>query len=113
MPSLYLFFDFSFKSPLDVLEEADISLHVKHRRTKRSNTNFLSNILDSINWKETSNTTVLFNKDKKPFSILKMTTNPTPDVGILDSIYTSPNAETQFNFTCTSCFGKVELAYHL
>lgn len=100
-------------SPLDVLEEANISLHVKHRRTKRSNTNFLSNILDSINWEETSNTTVLFNKDKKPFSILKMTNNPTSDVGILDSINTSPNAETHFNFTCTSCFGKVELAYHL
>ncbi|XP_056020825.1 uncharacterized protein LOC125651534 isoform X3 [Ostrea edulis] len=102
-------------SPLDVLEEADVSVHVNHRRTKRSNTNFLSNILDSINWEERTNTTVLFNQEKHLFSLIKMANNPDPEVEILNNSasHNHDAAGTQFNFTCISCFGTTYLSYHL
>ncbi|XP_062572080.1 uncharacterized protein LOC134234049 [Saccostrea cucullata] len=100
-------------SPLDILEEADISVHVRHR-SKRSNTNFLSNILDSINWGERTNTTVELNQERKPFSLLKMSGNPESEVTVFNSaIQGQSSTGTEFNFTCSSCFGTIDLSYHL
>ena len=101
-----------FHSPLDVLEEAQVSVHVKHRRLKRSNTNFLSNILDSINWRENSNTTLKLNRNMESFSILKTSNYPEPTVGIQNE-HPDQETETEFNFTCFSCIGTVGLSYHL
>ncbi|XP_062588036.1 uncharacterized protein LOC134249705 [Saccostrea cucullata] len=100
-------------SPLDILEEVDVSLHAKHR-TKRSNSNFLSNILDSINWDEVANTTVVFNPERNSFSLLKMANNPEPEVRIYNSSSQDQMITgTHFNFTCSSCFGTIDLSYHL
>lgn len=75
--------------------------------------NFFLNILDSINWEEILNMTILFNKDKKFFFILKMMNNLILDVGIFDFININLNVEMYFNFICIFCFGKVELVYYL
>ncbi|XP_061168900.1 uncharacterized protein LOC133178168 [Saccostrea echinata] len=100
-------------SPLDILEEADLSVHVRHR-SKRSNTNFLSNILDSINWEERTNTTVELNPERKPFSLLKMADNPEPEVLVFNSgSQNQSSTGAEFNFTCSTCFGKIDLSYHL
>ena len=99
-------------SPLDVLEKAQVSVHVKHRRSKRSNTNFLSNILDSINWRENSNTTLKLNRNMESFSILKTSKYPEASVGIQNE-HPDQNTETEFNFTCFPCIGTVDLSYHL
>ncbi|KAK3092848.1 hypothetical protein FSP39_007864 [Pinctada imbricata] len=111
--------------PLDIFEEAKISVHVErdaerfHSRHKRSTSsqqsiaNFLKIPLESIDWNKTVHTTIPFNSDKKVLALRKMSYQILPEIIVEDRADFVEAVDPEFEFLCSNCLGDTTLGYHM
>ena len=110
-------FIYSYSRPLDMIEQASISLHVtRHKRSASSQesiANFLTNPLNSINWNKNVNETIPFNKDRKVLLLQKRKNSKVPEALVKDKTDEVDTGDKDFIFSCLDCFGETQAAYHL
>ncbi|XP_033749025.1 uncharacterized protein LOC117333712 [Pecten maximus] len=106
---------------LELIEEAEIHVSVNtdvrpaiRTREKRHMSNVLKTVLSDIDWNNTMDTMIPFNKDNNTIHLTKLSSNPQPILNVSGGDEDlSLTDETDFLFTCSNCGGKTKLKYRL
>lgn len=107
---------------MELIDEADIHITVNtdvrpevKTREKRHMSNVLKTLLTDIEWNNTMDTMIPFNKDNKEISLSKSSgvKQPVRNVTAEDDENLALTNDTEFKFTCSNCGGSTKLKYKL